>query len=653
MTATHSALSPRAPFRYIGAPLRLLSDEIRLGTFRVCRDAKDGHIGGSSSSVELFTALYFGGYLRYDPTDLRHPARDRVLVRGHLGPVRYKILSLLGEIAEEELPDYRKFGSRLHGHEEWQEVPGVDLTPSGSLGMLLSYGVGSAIAARDTGTSHRTWVFLGDGEEQEGNVAEAARHAAHLGLMGLVVVLDQNGKQLSNPVSDIDRADVAAVWKAYGWRVHVIEDGHDLEQVRQAYDLAMEVREPLFILAKTDKGRGLEACESHFSGYHTIGTCPSGLVDSAIEALNASLETSAVLRKEILEEIRSARATSGPRPKETFEAPAFRSTSLDLAPGPDTSRNLDTSQVEYYQRLMTKLSHADGRTPFYFVTADVTREDHARLSRLAEFTCFMNVGIREQHSLAMSHGLSLTLPSARILVNGLDAFTYRGIDQLNAICHGGSSVVIVADCAGLTNARNGKSHQSAGQPGALVSMPGLTLLEPGDTTDLYNSLNWALGESRGAVVIRTFRANIEPFSAPGQKGAEKLRYYEVVSCGSPDCVVVASGATVGPSVSAAKLLAAEGIAVRVVNVLNQKSLDAGFVALIADGKPVVTAYNGAPEVLQGTVSSALLRESGPRPEVVRSVGFHFGTSGAFDDLARHFGLDADGIAREVSRVVAR
>ena len=118
--------------------LQLVADFLRKDALEVITAANNGHIGGSLSSVELLTAMYFGGRFNFDPDDPDNPNRDRVLIRGHEGPIRYPIFSLLGYIDRDELGTYRQLGSRLQGHEDMHETPGVDITPSGSLGMLLS-----------------------------------------------------------------------------------------------------------------------------------------------------------------------------------------------------------------------------------------------------------------------------------------------------------------------------------------------------------------------------------------------------------------------------------------------------------------------------------------------------------------------------------
>ena len=172
--------------------LEELCKEVRADMFNLIKNSKSGHLGGCSSSTEMMVSLYFAGLLNYDVKNPFDEKRDNVLVRGHLGPLRYKIFSMLGWVDEKELKNYRKLGSILQGHESMDLVPGVDITPSGSLGMLLSYGVGSAISSKTQKKDSKTYVFLGDGEEQEGNVSEAARHASKLGLDNLICIIDKN-----------------------------------------------------------------------------------------------------------------------------------------------------------------------------------------------------------------------------------------------------------------------------------------------------------------------------------------------------------------------------------------------------------------------------------------------------------------------------
>lgn len=611
--------------------LRRAAARLRKNVFEICLAAANGHVGGSSGAVELMAALYFGGVLRFNPDDPADSRRDRVLVRGHLGPVRYPIFAELGFIERDELLTYRRFGSRLQGHEDHTVMPGVDITPSGSLGMLLSYGVGAAVAARHTGATYRTFVFLGDGEEQEGNVSEAARHAARLRLGNLVAIIDANGKQLSNPVEEGAGADVGAIWRGYGWRVIDLPDGNDVVAARDAYLNAIEQLSdggPVLIVAHTVKGKGLEGAADHFSGYHTMSVCPKGLVGRELASLGDVPSPGGVVRRPRLGSL------SG------FRASPFNPVTLDLKPAA-----LEGSLGEWQSRYLEELRNRGllGDRPTFFLTADTTRKDFVDQLCLQEFTAYDNVGLREQHLFAYAHGLSLSMPSSRILLNTFDAFLYRGFDQLAAMAHGGGSAVVFGDFAGLTNGRNGSTHQSSSQPVSLAALRNVTFLEPWDSLDLYRCLNWAIGQSRGVVYLRLHAAPVLPHHRE-DVGTER-GFSRVWSSGEPpDLTLVSSGATTGSCVQAAERLAKEGVSVDVVSVVNHASVAASFAAELPAGKPVLTVYNGAASFLRRAVSDAVMSSDSPRPSRVSGLGFEVGTTGSADELFRHFGLDAEGVA---------
>ncbi len=307
-------------------------------------------------------------------------------------------------------------------------MPGVDITPSGSLGMLLSYGVGCAISARDQQKDYKTYVFLGDGEEQEGNVSEAARHAAHLDLTNLIAVLDCNGKQLSDPTSVCDFSDVGAVWQGYGWDVVCLEEGNDISSVCLAFERIAEVgrvgERPLLLIADTSKGFGLSGAVEHFSGYHTIGVCPGDVVDEGIATLRQKLTAMPKI------DLPASGADLGRHPEKTE---SFVPAELCLAPLASTPNNPDFCQGDYFLGLKKAvLGGVFNSHPLYFLTADVTRRDQVEGLGLETFLRYYNVGIREQHMIGMAHGISVTNPSARIIINSFDAFLFRCLDQINA-----------------------------------------------------------------------------------------------------------------------------------------------------------------------------------------------------------------------------
>lgn len=627
--------------------LQILSQLARKGSFEICLTADHGHIGGSSAAAELFTVLYFGDILRFNPGNPDDPQRDRVLVRGHLGPLRYKLFSWFGWLEESELNTYRRIGSRLHGHEDHLETPGVDLTPSGSLGMLLSYGVGAALGARNNGEDFRTFVFLGDGEEQEGVVSEAARHAAHLQLDNLIAVVDRNGKQLSNPVVDTDSSSLAMIWEGYGWNVVSLEKGHDVAAVKAAYQSALSMSQatgrPTVIIAETIKGIGLEGAREHFSGYHTMSRLKNEVVERGITTIEASLDSAQISL--VLGKVEGLKGQS-----EEVVMATWQPVPLTISPTETTPNHPDNCQFDYFSELRRLVELGDlNRSHLYFLTADVTTVEVVKSLGLDSIFHFYNVGIREQHMIAMAHGLSVSYPQSRVLINSFDAFTYRGIDQLNAALQGHGNMIIIGDVAGITNSRNGKTHQTVGQPAALLAMEGLTFLEPWDATDTFACLNWALGESRRVVYIRVHSSPI--VGAPDTQVKRSLSYYTVreSTCG-PDLVIVGAGLTVDSCLMAADSLRSKGIHVRVVNVINPNALDEAFGNLIAGDKPVLTVYNGHPRVLRQAVADALLQGK-VRPSTLDGIGFTIGNTGTFDEMRAWTGLDNAGVLLAAKRLL--
>jgi transketolase len=220
--------------------------------------AGSGHPTSSLSAVEIVSALYFGGVMRYDPKLPDWPDRDRfILSKGHAAPVLYAALAEAGYLPREELLTLRKLGSRLEGHPNMRRLPGVEAS-TGSLGQGLSIGIGHALAARLDRRDYRVYVMLGDGENDQGQVWEAAMAAAKYRLDNLVAITDRNGYQQTGPTAKVlDLSPLTQKWSAFHW--HTLEiNGHDVPQVLAALDEARRTKDkPTAIIAKTEKGHGI------------------------------------------------------------------------------------------------------------------------------------------------------------------------------------------------------------------------------------------------------------------------------------------------------------------------------------------------------------------------------------------------------------
>jgi transketolase len=592
--------------------------------------------------------------LHYDPDNPKNPNRDRVLMRGHLGPVHYPILSMAGFFPKDKLYTYRKYGATLPGHEDYRMVPGVDITPSGSLGMLLSYGAGSARIAKMENRPYKVYTFLGDGEEQEGNVAEAARNVAHLKLDNLVCIIDKNAKQLTFPTKEIESAvDLKKLWEGYGWNVIEIEDGHDIVLILNAYNNAYYKDKPTLIIANTIKGKGIPGIEQHRTGVHS-GRELEGFGYSWDDMLKIEqAEQDKIGDASCIEFIKDA--ISGVAPMPAPKERQFVASQINIKV--DQNKNYDNmvkALQDYFEKLNVELEKNGRPFNIHSLSADFLPSFRVEPDTLNRLGSYVDVGLKEQHMVAMAHGMSVTDPNSRVVVMVGDEFLYRAADQIHACAQGDGNVIFITCDAGICGAFNGPTHQSSGQPGMIATMPQITMLEPTDVHDLYDCLNQALSENKGPVYIRTHTA---PMLSSIEKNDDYdiSRGYHVVFEAlpkeKPKIIIVASGFPVSSSVAAGKLLQREKINVRVINVINPKALDGGFVNLLEDGIPVLVVYNGNPMILESLVAKAILENLSKKPGLLRGHGFYYGATGSILDLMKHFEMDTEGIVKTIKNTI--
>jgi len=235
--------------------------QIRRLIIQMLAKAGSGHPGGSLSSADLITALYFK-ILRHNPKEPDWPDRDRFhMSKGHCCPLWYAVLAESGYFPIEELWSLRQLGSILQGHPD-RRTPGVTVA-SGSLGQGLSVALGMSLAAKIDKKDYRVYCLLGDGEVQEGNIWEAAMATSHYKCDNLCAMLDYNGFQIDGKTKDImDLEPLVAKWQAFGW--HTVEiDGHNMKEILSAFDEAKTIKgRPAIIIAHTIKGKGVSFMEN-------------------------------------------------------------------------------------------------------------------------------------------------------------------------------------------------------------------------------------------------------------------------------------------------------------------------------------------------------------------------------------------------------
>jgi len=238
--------------------LRQICREVRYLTMDAIGRVGVGHIGGSLSVVEALVVLYYR-HMRIDPLNPRMEGRDRfVLSKGHAGPALYSVLACKGYFDKSLLETLNQLDTRLPSHCDMNLTPGVDMT-AGSLGQGISCAVGIALGARIKKDGARIYCVIGDGESQEGQVWEAAMYAAHMKLDNLIAFTDYNGQQLDAPIDEINSLEpLVDKWRAFGWNVIDVPDGHDVEAIDAAIVRTQSCQgKPSMIILHTVKGQGV------------------------------------------------------------------------------------------------------------------------------------------------------------------------------------------------------------------------------------------------------------------------------------------------------------------------------------------------------------------------------------------------------------
>ncbi len=245
------------------AQLKSIAGQVRRDIIRMVHGSKSGHPGGSLGCADYLVALYFHA-MKHNP-DFQMEGRGEdlfFLSNGHISPVFYSVLARSGYFPVEELGSFRKIDSRLQGHPTTHEhLPGVRVA-SGSLGQGLSVAIGAAQAKKLNGDDRLVYVLMGDGEQNEGQIWEAAMYAAHHRVDNLIAAVDYNGQQIDGPTRVVmNLGDLGAKYKAFGWEVIDLPKGNNMDEIVETLDLAKTRTGkgvPVLILLHTEMGYGVD-----------------------------------------------------------------------------------------------------------------------------------------------------------------------------------------------------------------------------------------------------------------------------------------------------------------------------------------------------------------------------------------------------------
>ena len=660
---------------------RELANAIRALSMDAVQQAKSGHPGAPMGMADIAEVLW-NDYLRHNPANPGWWNRDRfVLSNGHGSMLIYSLLHLSGyDLEIEDLKQFRQLHSRTPGHPEYGYTPGVETT-TGPLGQGLANAVGMALAEKvlaaqfnrpgHTLVDHYTYCFAGDGCLMEGISHEACSLAGTLGLGKLVVFYDDNGMSIDGKVEGWFTDDTPERFRAYGWHVVADVDGHDSEAVDAAIREAREVSDrPTLICCKTVIGFGApNACGSHSVHGAPLGDdeiqatreflkwdhAPFEVPDSVYEGWDARKTGAAVEAEwqDVLADYRRAhpelaeefeRRMRGDLPA-TFGEHADELLAKAVAAGETVaSRKASQNALEGFGPYLPDLIGG---------SADLTGSNNTKWSGCTPVTAedgdgnYIFYGVREFAMTALQNGLALHggfVPYGGTFLVFSDYA--RNAVRMAAIMKQRNILVYTHDSIGL--GEDGPTHQPVEHLASLRMIPGVSLWRPCDAVETVAAWRAAIERRDGPTALVFSRQNL-PHQERDQEQLAAIQRggYVLRDCdGSPELILIATGAEVGLAVDAWEQMRGDGVAARVVSMPSVDTFEAQDAAYQEDVLPPACMRRVA---MEAAASEYWYRFVGPRGRVVGMTGF--GESAPAGDLFKHFGFTVDNVVAQARAVL--
>ncbi len=594
---------------FANSKLDKAADNIRILTAAMVEKAKSGHPGGAMGGADFINLLYTE-FLRYDPENPSYPFRDRFFLDpGHMSPMLYSVLMLSGFYSTDDLKSFRQWGSITPGHPEADAAHGVENT-SGPLGQGHAMAVGAAIAERFMAArfgewmAHKTYTFISDGAVQEEISQGAGRIAGHLGLSNLIMYYDANNVQLSTKVDEIDSEDVAAKYRAWGWRV-IEADGHDVEALRAALTAAnAETERPTLIIGHSIMAKGARGADGEsFEGkVSTHGQPLSGAgadltatvrnlggdaddpfrlfaeTREIYEARRIELKQWAAQRKQTEAEWRAANRDLSRKLNRFLsgEIPEIDYNKIEIKPDTATRVASATMLGVYAEKIenmivaSADLSNSDKTDGFLKKTKAFTKGDFTGQ--------FFQAGVAELTMACVMNGMALhggVIPACGTFFVFSDYM--KPAIRMSALMR--LHVIYIWTHDSFRVGEDGPTHQPIEQEAQIRLMEhvrnhsgerSMVVLRPADAEETAVAWRYAISEQRPVALVLS-RQNIKNLPALNCSRREEAKQavkgaYIVMDSAKAQVVMLASGSEVATLVEGAELLQREGIPVRVVSV---------------------------------------------------------------------------------------
>jgi transketolase len=628
--------------------------------------AGSGHAGGTLSIMDITAALYLT-VARHDPKNPDWPDRDRIIwSTGHKAPSLYLGLGISGYFPIEEVVLLRKLYSPFQGHPHWLKLPGVEVS-SGSLGQGLSVAVGMAKAGKMDKKSHRVYCLTGDGEQQEGQIWEAAMEASAWGLDNLCCILDKNRLQIDGPVKEVMNIDpIADKYRAFGWNVIEI-DGHNMQQILKAFDkAAMTKGMPTVIVANTTKGKGVDFMENQ-AGWHGKAPNKQQMVEGLKQLnLDFRIDYEKLLKKaaDYQAEVTTKLMARVPKFKKDYfwnRQPAMKV-------------EMKATRLGFGDALAE--IGADKRT--VAIGADISGS--IAISKFFECDAercerWISVGIAEQSGTALAGGLAKEGKLPIFGTYGVFA-AGRNLDQIRTtVCYGNFDVLIAGAHGGVSVGPDGATHQALEDLFQICGLPNMQVAVPCDMLETKRATEHMVLQLKGPKYLRFAREATPVVTRPdtpfvwgvpnvyryrGEKpnliDAFDVKLASDYKGENENLTIVACGPMVPEAMRAAWILKEEfGLETRIINMHTLKPFNPpALVQAALETGVIVTAEEHQIGGLANWVSQALhvAPELYGQPVAFGAIGVkdRFGESGQPWELMWEFEVSGEHIAAKAKEL---
>ncbi|MCX6771912.1 MAG: transketolase [Candidatus Micrarchaeota archaeon] len=637
--------------------IRKAASEMRGYALIALHCAGSGHTGGTLSALDIVSVLYLRT-MHHKPSDPAWDKRDRLFFSaGHKAPAWYIPLGYTGYYDVKQTATLRKMDSPFCGHPDRKKCIGIEAS-CGSLGQGLSIAVGDALAARLDKKNYRVYCLMGDGEQQEGQIWEAAMEAGHYKLDNLVGIVDKNCLQIDGEVCNVMGIDpIDEKYRAFGWHV-IVCDGHSIDALISAFEEAARTKgKPTVIIAKTVKGKGASFMEGQ-AGWH--GRAPNkDELDRALSELGMEhlpKDEMIALAAAHQKKVDAGIEASMPRFSRNYWWNAQERMKVEMKSTKEGfGEELEGNENPNVVALGADISGSISINMFY-------KNKPERRSR------FFSMGIAEQSGTCVAAGMAKEGKIPFFGTYGVFA-AGRALDQVRTtVCYGDWNVKIVGAHGGISVGPDGATHQALEEIFQIAGLPNMNLLIPCDLAETKKATAAMIDQINGPCYIRFAREPtpiITSPSTPYKFGkatviryiGEKPRFADAfehtlsteAAEAHEDIAIISCGPEVAEAMRACWILQEEfSISSRVVNLSTIKPLDKEAIVAAARECGCVLTVEEHQKGGMGNIIAAAILTSLQSPVVFDMMGVEdrFGETGAPWELIKRFGLSAEHIAQK-------